>query len=299
MVKLIFYGESQDLDQIPEGYKDFIQIIGVLFNIEGVEQLFFEFTKDNKNYDILNQDTYNSLFLNGNQYTTVFIYFSYEETNYYKNKKEDMKIEEKEEEEQNEEIEKEDDDDEINTEKNNVKENNTNEIKLPEITKEMVLDSIIKQVKENMKKSKINQKMKEESEEKAKKQLINEEKEKQKDVSDQMDNIITNRLNNLKEELINDSKIKLSQVMSESQINLNNFSEGNNISIDHKKNINSKEKHPDIICSKCKMNPIEGNRYCCVFCNNINFCEKCEEENGFIHGHPLYKFKLRIEKNIN
>ena len=61
------------------------------------------------------------------------------------------------------------------------------------------------------------------------------------------------------------------------------------------KQIHSLEKHPGIICSKCGMDPIIGNRYCCVYCDNVNFCDKCEEEIGYEHNHPLYKFKLRLE----
>ena len=78
--------------------------------------------------------------------------------------------------------------------------------------------------------------------------------------------------------------------MTESQIKLNNL----NLEKQKENQINSLEKHPGITCSNCGMNPIIGNRYCCVYCNNVNYCEKCEEENGLIHGHPLYKFKLRI-----
>ena len=89
-------------------------------------------------------------------------------------------------------------------------------------------------------------------------------------------------------EIISGSKMKLSQIiLSQSQMNIKNENE--------LKEIRSLETHPGISCCKCGMNPIIGNRYCCIQCDNVNFCDKCEEEIGFDHGHPLYKFKLRIE----
>ena len=33
MVKFVFYQDTQEIDQIPENYYDFIQVIGVLFNV--------------------------------------------------------------------------------------------------------------------------------------------------------------------------------------------------------------------------------------------------------------------------
>ena len=84
--------------------------------------------------------------------------------------------------------------------------------------------------------------------------------------------------------------------MSESQLNVKNLLENNNNNSDENKEvIHSLEEHPGIACSKCGMNPIKGNRYCCVYCNNVNYCEQCEEIDGLKHGHPLYKFKLRIK----
>ena len=181
-------------------------------------------------------------------------------------------------------------------------------IKVPPITKEMVINSIVQQVRERMQQSRIimQQKEKEEREreekerierEKKEKERKEKEKEEEKGVSNQINNLISNRLDNLKEELINESQIKFSQIISESQLNLNKIYEENNINDNHenkKEIIQSLEKHPGFSCSKCGVNPIIGNRYCCVYCNNVNYCEKCEEENGLIHGHPLYKFKLRI-----
>ena len=100
--------------------------------------------------------------------------------------------------------------------------------------------------------------------------------------------MINSRVGDFKKEIINGSKMKLSQIiLSQSQMNIKNDNE--------LKEIHSLETHPGISCCKCGMNPIIGNRYCCIQCDNVNFCDKCEEEIGFDHGHPLYKFKLRIE----
>ena len=316
MVKFVFYQDIQEIDQIPENYYDFIQAIGILFNVQEVDKLTLEYTNDNKNFHLLNEESYNNFFLSGKPETTVFIYSSFEESNTYKNKnKEDEKLEQQETIEEGKIEEKEDDEEEINTEtKNNINTDNV-EIKVPEITKDMVINSILKQVRENMQKSRILMQQKEKEEEEKRKKLEKEEKERKekeekeaKAISDQIGNLITNRLDNLKKELINESQIKFSEIMSESQLNLknlyeNNNGDNNNNNDENKENnennentqiIQSLEEHPGISCSKCGMNPIKGNRYCCVYCNNVNYCEKCEELDGLIHGHPLYKLKLRI-----
>ena len=327
MVKIILFGEEQTIDQIPENYYDFIQIIAAFFSIEDIDKYVLEFTHDNKKFEILSPESYNNFFLETTKKTTVSVYFSVEETNTFKNKNnkkeedkksEEKKIEKVKEEEINTDSHQKDENDENNTdshqkdennENNNIKENgnnndndnDSNEIKIPPITREMVMQSIIRQQKEKIHQSRIllqkkekEEKEKREKEEKEKKER--EEKEK-KGISDQINNLISDRLDNLKKELINESQIKFSQIVSESQINLDKEFENKGISVKKDKNkiIGSLEKHPNISCSKCGMNPIIGNRYCCVYCNNINYCEKCEEEIGFVHGHPLYKFKLRIE----
>ncbi len=96
MVKILFYGEEQIVDQIPENYYDFIQIIGVLFSIETVHKLTIEYTTDNKTFTLLTEQNFRSFFLSGTKDTIVMMYFTKEESNYYNNSnKEDKKIEEK------------------------------------------------------------------------------------------------------------------------------------------------------------------------------------------------------------
>ena len=293
MVKINFYGEIQEIEQIPESYYDFVQIIRILYSFRDEEKLTLEY-KDNQKYIILNEETYNDFFLNGKKDLIVDIYPTYEETNTYKQENEIIEI--KEEKEEKEEL------DEINTDSNKIKSNqeegDSKEIKVPEITKDMVIASIVKQVKEKMQQSRLMLEKKEKEEEEERKRQEEEEKQNNKIVTDKINNLITNRLNNLREELINESQIKFSQVMTESQIQLKS-KEKNNIKKDNStKDINiihSLEEHPGVSCSKCGMNPIIGNRYSCIYCNNINYCEKCEEEDGFEHGHPFYEFKLRID----
>jgi hypothetical protein len=282
MIIIAFYDEIKEIEQIPEKYEDFLEIISNLYaiDVKEIDNLILEYCIDGKNYIILNKDTYSSLYSSGKTESTVNIYFSMEESKAYY--QEAPKNEEKHE--------------VIKNNKNineNGNENINNEVKSGEITKDMVIASIVKQVKENMQRSKILLKKKEEEEKRREEEeRIRREKE-EKGVSDQINNLITDKLNNLKNELINDSIIKYSQLLSESQINLKNMSKGNRYD-ENKEKINSLEEHPEISCSECGISPIVGNRYCCVYCQNLNYCEKCEEKNGFNHGHPLYKFKLRI-----
>ena len=165
MVLFNFYGETRECAQIPEGYYDFTQAIGILFNLDSVDKLILEYTYDSKTYHLLNEETYNIFFLNGKQ-STVFIYSSFEETKTYQMQKEKEGKQETEEEPKIEEKEE----DEINTESKENDNNDNQEIKVPEVTRDMVIASILKQVKENMQKSRILEKEKKEKEEKEEKE---------------------------------------------------------------------------------------------------------------------------------
>ena len=301
VIKFDFYEYTQEIETIPEKYEEFIQLIENLFNMEDIDKLTLEYTFDNKKYYLINKGTYNA-FYNDNQNAQVFMYTSYEESNYYKNEKKEEIKEIKEEKEEIIEINKNnnlEDSGDINIVKEEQKEeeeNNNIEIKIPEITKEQVIASILKGVKERRQQSKIQlekEKKEKEKKEKEKKKKEKEKKKKEekekkpKDFAGEISNLITNRVENFKKELINVSQIKLNQAITESQMQLNNINLEN-------KSIKSLEQHPNISCSKCGMNPIVGNRYCCAICNNTNYCDNCEAEIGFQHGHPLYKFKLRL-----
>ncbi len=265
MVLIIFGDDIQEINEIPEKYEDFIEFIENLFGIKEISKFTLEFTNDNKSYTKLTNETYRDFFVGDGANKSVNIFLPPED-----NKTDELQKEEKVEEE------------EINTNRNNnINENNG--IKVPEITKDMVIASIVKQVKSNMQRSRIMLEQKRKKEE-----------EENRAVKEQINNLITDRLNNLKQELISESQIKYSQILSESQINLKNMYEkitGDDVK---KEKIHSLEEHPNFTCNGCGMTPIVGNRYCCVYCKDINYCEKCEEEKGFSHGHPLYIFKLRV-----
>ena len=43
--------------------------------------------------------------------------------------------------------------------------------------------------------------------------------------------------------------------------------------------------HEGLSCHACKMKPIKGNKYLCLACSDLNFCESCGE--SVTHDHPL------------
>ena len=292
VIKIDFCGEIKETDFIPKNFDEFKDLITNFYGAGETDQFTYEYTFDDKKYYLITKDTYNNLFDASGQNLKINIFPSYEESNYYRQETENN----------NNIIIKEE---EIKEENNNINKN-PNEIKLPEITKEMVIASIVKGVKERRQQSKIQLEKEKKEKEKKEKERKKREKEKKKkeekekkdkkvknDFAGEISNLIANRVENFKNELVNESKIKLNQIITESQIQLKNLNLEKNQ--ENEKSINSLEKHPDIRCSKCGMDPIIGNRYCCMYCENVNFCEKCEDEIGFEHNHPFYKFKLRVE----
>ena len=382
VIKIDFLGDTQEIDDIPQDFDEFVKLIQNMFGYTDFDKMTFEYTLDNKDYILLYKDTYTD-FYNNHQNAHIYIHFSLEETNAYRQEnglfelnEENNNNESKGESENNnennnnniiEEIKENDDNindndninkienniineekikedevnydinlkeensiennniNEISTKENNIENDNINEIstkennieeennikrnnygiKLPEITKEMVIQSMIRDMRQRRQESKIQlEKERKERKEKQKKEKEKKRKEKAKnkkeakkekkvkkekdDFAGEISNMINSRVEDFKKEIINGSKMKLSQIiLSQSQMNIKNDNES--------KEIHSLETHPGISCCKCGMNPIIGNRYCCIQCDNVNFCDKCEEEIGFDHGHPLYKFKLRIE----
>ena len=55
--------------------------------------------------------------------------------------------------------------------------------------------------------------------------------------------------------------------------------------------------HPHVVCDGCEMSPIKGDRYKCLFCPNIDFCQSCQSVNKTDHdlnhryNHPLLCIK--------
>ncbi|CAF3199865.1 unnamed protein product [Rotaria sp. Silwood2] len=64
----------------------------------------------------------------------------------------------------------------------------------------------------------------------------------------------------------------------------------NNVKIIQQTNTNI---HLNVTGGSCDMSPIKGDRYKCLFCPNVDFCESCQstskanKEPNHFHGHPL------------
>ena len=52
---------------------------------------------------------------------------------------------------------------------------------------------------------------------------------------------------------------------------------------------NGNKIHEGIKCHGCGKKPIVGNRFKCSICSNLDYCEKCEEQNKDLHLHPFIK----------
>lgn len=107
--------------------------------------------------------------------------------------------------------------------------------------------------------------------------------------NNQLNDIINKTFEKFKNDLINESKIQLSQIVMESKIKNNIENEEDNI-----KTPSSVEEHTGISCNGCGICPIKGIRYKCIICDDFDYCEKCEEEKGYVHEHPLYKLRFKI-----
>ena len=118
---------------------------------------------------------------------------------------------------------------------------------------------------------------------------IKNEKLNQNNISNQLNDIINENFDKLKNELINESNEQLSKIVMESKIK--NREKDEDID-DNEEFLNSVEKH-GIPCDGCG-NEIIGIRYKCVFCDTFDYCEQCEEEKGYVHEHPFYKIRFKI-----
>ena len=126
--------------------------------------------------------------------------------------------------------------------------------------------------------------------------IVDREKKENKDlnennnnISNKLNEIINKNFDKLKNDLINESNIQLSQIVMESKIKNNIENEEDNIKIP-----SSVEEHTGISCNGCGECPIKGIRYKCISCSDFDYCEKCEEEKGYVHEHPLYKLRFKI-----
>ncbi|CAF1521422.1 unnamed protein product, partial [Rotaria sordida] len=55
--------------------------------------------------------------------------------------------------------------------------------------------------------------------------------------------------------------------------------------------------HPNVACDGCDMSPIKGDRYKCLFCPNVDFCQPCHSASranndpNHLYNHPLLCIK--------
>ena len=288
MMKIHFYEKTNDLQSKPMNYEDFCSVMGDLFKLSDPHLLTYEYLSSYDIYTILEKINYDQ-FLDENV-TDIFIYCSPEESQTYKNNKEEQIIEIKAEEEE----EKEEEDPNF-YEEDSDNENNINkqyEISLNEKVKQTIINSQLKKIKESRLKleeeEKENEKMKNEN------NIIiinknndNNNKDENGILEDKIVNIINKNLEKFKEDLINESKIQTTQIVMESKLKL----EENNNDI---KAPNSVEKHIGSVCNGCGEFPIEGIRYKCIECSDFDFCENCYEEKKYVHQHPFYKLRFMI-----
>lgn len=60
--------------------------------------------------------------------------------------------------------------------------------------------------------------------------------------------------------------------------------------------------HPNTSCDGCNMKPIQGIRYKCFTCKNLDYCSSCYEKNAETHQHPFVSYRrpsFKREKNFS
>lgn len=272
MITVKLYDDIKNLEKKPSSFKDFCEKIKYLFNIENPELFTYEYLIGENQYCSLNIYTYHKFFMNDN-IQKIFVYSDKNEAHTYDN-------EEEEGESQNPNFYG----DKINEEEEFKNMNNNNDLDL-DIVKKKLINEQIKKIRESKMKQNI-EKIEEKNDNNI---IINDNKlNENNDISHELNNIINKNFNKLKEELFNESNDQLSQIVMESKLNIKKEEEGNI------KTPNSVEEHTGISCSSCGKFPIVGIRYKCIYCNDFDYCEKCEEDKGYIHEHPFYELRYKI-----
>lgn len=286
MIPVQLYADTGNLRSKPINFIDFCKEIQNLFKIDNTDKLTYEYTTGDEKFFPLNKNNYKKFFKN-NHITKIFAYSSPEDSNCFYNKENYNILEEEEE----------DDCENKNPDfyDNNIDNNNSGLI-IEENKNE--INGEIDQIKLNLinaQKEKIRMKRiqeKKEKENKGGKIVIEEEHFDQNgklddNLSNQLNNIINNNFEKLKNELINESNVQLSQIVSESKLKIENEEK------DDVKTPVSVEVHKNITCSGCGKE-IVGVRYLCVYCSDFDYCEECEKSKGYIHMHPFYKLRYKI-----
>ena len=315
MIPVKLYDDTKNLEFKPTSYQEFLYEIEHLFSVNDPGNFTYEYLTNDNEYFLINMSNYPNFYINDNV-KQIFIYVDKNEANI------SLKEEEEEKPSENRIVIEEDsnpnfyEDDCNNNEKNDINKN--------ENLKNLIKQKIINEQKEKIRQSKIlmESQEKEEEEEKEEKEeedknmeiILNENKNNQKaleineindnkiiindenmnenpEISNKINDILNKNFEQLKEELINVSKIKFNEIIMESTIKREDNEEEEDDNIQTPCSV---EKHKGITCSGCGECPIVGIRYKCVFCQHFDYCEKCEEEKGSVHPHPLYKLRFTI-----
>ena len=281
MIKITLYGDTKEINEKPTSFVELCQIVSKLHKLENPYKFTYEYLCSNNKYYPLDSDKYKNFLIKENV-KEILLHLSPAEANYQLN--------------------------ENNTENDNkiiyntVNETEPNKIRLEEedeedsdSNEEKEDSNDEKKMSDNIEKIKIQKvKVKEKEKEKRKKKLEIDKKKKEKRVkkpkeinylNHQIKNLLSAQLKKITTEIINASSVQFSQIIKNS--NINQEIEENPIS-------DSIESHKAISCNGCGTCPILGNRYKCVYCDEVDFCENCEKESGNIHNHPLYKLRFVI-----
>lgn len=289
MLKVEFLNQKKPLSPKPNSFTDYCKEIEKLFSVKEAKNMIHKFVDENGVFQTIDLLSYPEFYVNTNT-KEVKIFLSEEEATFAQEagpniNQEELKKEEKEEEI----ITTNSKEEEAHKEKNNIQ--------VPEIviTREQVIARIVANQKSKIHASKIQlAKEKQKLKEKVKKAGKNKEKNPEGELNCQINKILTERLATLKIDLINESNIRVSQILSQSTIkNVENIIKDE--IKENKNEINSVETHSGISCSSCGVCPIVGKRYHCVYCDDVDYCEKCEEKCGDIHDHPLYILRYKLD----
>ena len=289
MIKIHFYNYCKEINKsISCDYNQYLYKIAQLLSINEPKFLIFEYLNADNEYHLFDENDYDK-FLEDNV-TDIFIYTSLEEAKSYNKNEQEIEIRNVEEGEP--EFYGDDDNDENNT-------NNYNKV-----LQEKIKQNLINLQKEKIRKSRIQK----EEEEKQKIQnqneiiienniILNNDNKNNinyNNIENNMENneiinIINNKFEECKEDLINESKVQATQIVMESKLKME---ENNNEQIETPCSV---EKHSGTVCNGCGLFNIQGVRYKCVQCGDFDFCEQCFEDKKNIHGHPFYKLRFIIE----
>ena len=252
-----FYNEIK-YGTLPSQYDNFLQSISKIYKLEPEKaySFFYELETNNHKFYKITRENYSELSKNKN--ATIYIYFTDEEFHVIDN------------------YEEEEDDEEIEDDKIENKEVIINENPIPinnKVEKKQVINNILSKIK------------------KLREIKAAKEKEKEDKQINNIEELISQKIKDLTAELVKETNMGVSTILENSK--MEKLFE-NNEKKEYKKICVS--IHNGIECNGCKMKPIKGLRYKCSICPDVNFCQKCEENLGEKHNHPLFKLKYEIEE---